>query len=224
MRPGERRRASSTPNPVAKDWLLKFKSREEFLSSAGLFEFSLMFVALALGWLFSIAPTEHVEATPLAIGYGVLSAFPLFLVFLGLEHLPIKPIQKIQETVMQTLGNYLADCNWLELALLASLAGIGEEVLFRGFLMSWVETWGGYWPALIISSLAFGLMHAVTWVYTVFACLAGMYFGWLYDAAGERNLLPPILCHSLYDFLAFVVIVRDVRKERAAEQESTNAA
>ena len=199
---------------------MRFKSRDEFLTSAGMFEFSLLLVAMALGWLFSVSPTEHVAATPMATAYGVLAAFPLFLVFLGVEQIPVKPIQKIQETVLQTLGNYLADCNWLELALLASLAGIGEEVLFRGFLMTWVESWGGYWIGLVVSSVAFGAMHAVTWVYTVFACLAGLYFGWLFDATGERNLLTPILCHSLYDFLAFAIIVRDVRKERAAEKEN----
>ena len=77
---------------------MRFKSRDEFLTSAGMFEFSLLLVAMALGWLFSVSPTEHVAATPMATAYGVLAAFPLFLVFLGVEQIPVKPIQKIQET------------------------------------------------------------------------------------------------------------------------------
>jgi membrane protease YdiL (CAAX protease family) len=198
---------------------LSFNNRQGFLANAALFEFALLVVGMLLGWIFSIAPNEHVSLNALAIGYGVVTAFPLFLAFLAVEQLPIAPIQKIQEAVLDTLGGYLAQCTWLELAILASLAGIGEEVLFRGFLMAWVESLGGYWAGLIVSSVAFGLMHAITWTYTLFACLAGAYFGWLFDATGERNLIPPIICHALYDFLAFVVIVRDVRQQEESPEQ-----
>lgn len=202
---------------------MSLEKQERFLISAGLFEFALLVVAMGLGWLFAVSPGAHLSVNPTAVVWGTLAAFPLFLVFLAIEHLPIAPIQKIQETVLNTLGNHLAECNWLELALLAALAGVGEEVLFRGFLMNWLESLGGYWLGFLFSSIAFGLMHAVTWVYTLFACAAGAYFGWLYDATGERNLLPPILCHSIYDFLAFLVIVRDVHRERAEQDENEYA-
>lgn len=199
---------------------MSFNTRQEFLTNASIFEFALLVVGMLLGWFFAVPPNEHVQLNAVAVAYGILSAFPLFLAFLAVEQLPIAPIQKIQEAVLDTLGNYLAQCTWLELALLASLAGIGEEVLFRGFLMAWVESLGGYWLGLIVSSVAFGLMHAITWTYTLFACLAGAYFGWLFDATGERNLIPPILCHTLYDFLAFLVIVRDVRQREATEADA----
>lgn len=193
--------------------------QQNFVTHAGMFEFSLLILAMLLGWLFSVSPGAHFALDPRAAAWGVAAAFPLFVAFLLVEHLPVAPIQRIQETVLNTIGKHLAACNWMELAALAALAGVGEEALFRGFFMSWVESWGGYWAGLIASSIAFGLMHAVTWVYTIFACAAGAYFGWLYDATGERNLLPPILCHATYDFLAFLVIVRDFRREQAAAEE-----
>jgi hypothetical protein len=32
------------------------------------------------------------------------------------------------------------------------------------------------------------------------------------DYGAERNLLTPIVIHSLYDFIAFIVILRNYRK------------
>ena len=40
------------------------------------------------------------------------------------------------------------------------------------------------------------------------AGLAGLYLGLALDIGGERNLVPPILIHALYDFLAFMVVAR----------------
>jgi len=41
------------------------------------------------------------------------------------------------------------------------VAALGEEIVFRGYLVSMLApSFGGVWPALGISSLAFGLLHA----------------------------------------------------------------
>lgn len=41
------------------------------------------------------------------------------------------------------------------------VAAVGEEIVFRGYLVSMLApSFGGSWPALAISSLAFGLLHA----------------------------------------------------------------
>jgi len=198
---------------------LKFENRNEFLTSAGLFEFSLLIVAMILGWLFSVQPTVYANFTWQAVGYGIAAAIPLFVLFLGIEQLPIDSVQKIQQTVLDSLGRLLARCTHFELALLALLAGIGEEILFRGFMMTWIESYLGYGWGLGISSVVFGLMHAVTWTYTLFASAAGAYFGLMFDITGERNLVTPIVAHAFYDYLAFLVIVHDVRKSQPAEPE-----
>ncbi|MCA8988493.1 MAG: CPBP family intramembrane metalloprotease [Planctomycetaceae bacterium] len=195
---------------------LRFDTREEFLTSSGIFEFSLLIVAFGLGWIFSVSPTEYADWNIRAIGYGLLSAVPLFFIFLGIEQLPLPSVQKVQQTVLNTLGRYLAECSHAELAMLAILAGVGEEVLFRGFMMVWLESFLNYEWSWVISSMAFGIVHAVTWTYAIFASLAGLYFGWLFDATGERNLLAPIASHAFYDYLAFLVIVRDAKREGLA--------
>jgi len=72
----------------------------------------------------------------------------------------------------------------------------------------------GFWA----TSLAFGLLHALTPAYFVLAALMGAYLGWLQMETG--NLLVPIIVHWLYDALAFWLLRRrfaaDARE--AAEQ------
>ncbi len=191
---------------------MSYQNREDFLHAAGLFEFAMLLIGLFLGWLFSVGAVEQIHWNWPAVMWASLAGVVLFLVITTIERLPFNPLKSIQDTVVEIIGRPLSQCSLLELALLASLAGIGEEVLFRGFLMSWLESFAGHWIALGLSSVAFGLVHAVTWVYTIFAAMAGLFFGWLYDATGERNLLVPIISHSLYDFLAFIMIVREAKK------------
>lgn len=191
---------------------MSYQNREDFLHAAGLFEFAMLVIGLFLGWVFSVGAVEQVHWNLSAVMWGSLAGAVLFLVILGVEHLPFDPLQSIQDTVIKIIGRPLSQCNLLELALLACLAGIGEEVLFRGFLMTWLESIGGYWVGLGVSSVAFGLVHSVTWIYTIFATMAGGFLGWLFDATGERNLLVPIVAHALYDFLAFIMIAREAKK------------
>jgi hypothetical protein len=61
---------------------------------------------------------------------------------------------------------------------------------------------------LILSNVIFGLLHCITPTYAILAGLIGVYFGLLLDATGTPNLLAPILAHGLYDYLAFLVVIR----------------
>jgi membrane protease YdiL (CAAX protease family) len=51
-------------------------------------------------------------------------------------------------------------------------------------------------------------VHAVTPLYAVLAFLVGIYLGLALDFGGNRNLAIPIIIHGLYDFLAFVMLMR----------------
>jgi membrane protease YdiL (CAAX protease family) len=64
---------------------------------------------------------------------------------------------------------------------------------------------------LIGSNIVFGLAHALTPLYFVLATLVGIYLGLSLDYGGERNLLTPIIIHGLYDFLAFLALMRAYR-------------
>ena len=62
----------------------------------------------------------------------------------------------------------------VELILISICAGVGEELLFRGWLLYWLAGYAPagaesrmfeYGAALVASSIAFGLVHPITKLY-----------------------------------------------------------
>ncbi len=90
------------------------------------------------------------------------------------------------------------------LLLISVAAGVGEEYLFRGFLQGHT--------GLIAASLIFGLCHFLTFGYFVFATLFGVFLGWFYQEL-DHAILPVILAHAAYDWLALQRIRWLARKE-----------
>ena len=81
--------------------------------------------------------------------------------------------------------------------LLGGVAGWGEEWLFRGVFQTILTQKFSSNIGLAVSGLVFGLLHAVTPVYALFAALASFFFGHLYNISG--NLAVPMICHAVYD-------------------------
>lgn len=183
-----------------------------FFKLACYFEGSLVLVAIVLGWIADIDPFAKVNFTEMAVLYGLIGTVPLFLIFMVLYQVEIAEVKKIQTLLQDTLGPSLHRYNWADLFILAAIAGISEEILFRGVIQPWMESSWGLLAGLIGSNIIFGLVHAVTPLYAVLAALVGIYLGLFLDYGGERNLLTPIIIHGLYDFLAFIVIMRLYRK------------
>ena len=110
-----------------------------------------------------------------------------------------------------------------ELIVISICAGIGEELLFRGWLMQWLVEGAAAAPgtpapvavgvALVVSSIIFGLFHPITRLYVVLATLMGLYFGLL--VIYTENLLVPIAAHATYDA---VQLIMTARQEREKEQ------
>lgn len=188
--------------------LFKF---DDFFKTACVFEASLILVALLLGWIADINPFQPLYFSEPAIAYGIAGTIPLFLMFLALEKLEGESIVAIRNMLLKTLGPGLHRYHWTDLLILASIAGISEEILFRGVIQPWMESSWGITAGLIGSNLIFGLVHAVTPLYAVLAALVGIYLGLSLDYGGDRNLLTPIIIHGLYDFLAFVALMRVYR-------------
>ncbi len=188
--------------------LFKF---DDFFKSACVFEASLILVAVGLGWIASINPFENIHFSEMALVYGVIGTMPLFLMFLALEKIQGESVVKIKNLLLNTLGPGLHRYHWTDLLILASIAGVSEELLFRGVIQPWIENSWGATAGLIASNILFGLVHAVTPLYAVLAMLVGIYLGLSLTYGGETNLLVPIIIHGFYDFLAFVVLMRIYR-------------
>ena len=97
------------------------------------------------------------------------------------------------------------------LALGWTTAAIGEEMLFRGFLMTRIaDLFGrnvaGWVVALIVSSIVFGVAHAYQGVAGIILTGAvGFAFGVCY-LIGQRNILPLIIAHGLVDTISLVAL------------------
>ncbi len=83
---------------------------------------------------------------------------------------------------------------------------IPEEVLFRGLIFNMLQRMmraRGPWPALIVSSVIFGLAHLNNppgdWRYVLLASMAGVAYGWAYLRTG--SLLAPSYAHALVDLI-----------------------
>ena len=189
-----------------------FLKDHSFFNSACFFEATLIPLAILLGWIGSINPFANIFFTETALVNGVIGTIPLILIFLAFEQIQAKSIGNIRRLLLDTLGPGLLHRHWTDLLILALIAGIAEELLFRGVIQPWIEQFWGVTAGLVISNCMFGLVHAVTPLYALLAGIVGIYLGLSLNYGTEKNLLVPIIIHGLYDFLAFVALIRMYRK------------
>lgn len=83
-------------------------------------------------------------------------------------------------------------------------AGISEEILYRGFLLFFLEyvfPSFSVWIVLIFSAIIFGLGHTYQGLSGVIkTSLIGLYFGFLY--LGFGSILPIMLLHTFVDYIS----------------------
>jgi len=183
-----------------------------FFRAACFFEASLTLVAIVLGWLMNVEPFSDLIFEEQAMINGLFLTLPVALLFFVTQEMAYEPLQEIRRLLHSTLGARLLQRHWTDLFILAAIAGFSEEVLFRGTIQPWLEDSTGLIGGLLISNAVFALVHAVTPLYAVLAFVMGLYLGISLDYGGERNLLTPIMIHGLYDFIAFLIILRDYRR------------
>jgi len=89
----------------------------------------------------------------------------------------------------------------------AITAGITEELVFRGYILTRLSLFfkNKHYP-VIISALLFSFIHVTykTVHELIFAFLLGLLFGYYYQK--YRNLSVLIILHSLIDIVAFIII------------------
>jgi len=174
------------------------------------FEGGLTPAAIALGWLLGSPPlaTFHFDWRDSLLGVAATLP-PLGLFWLCLV-CPWRPFAEIARITVETLVPLFRDCQLMQLAIIAALAGVGEEMLFRGVVQaaSAQEIGGPYgvWLGLLIAAVLFGLLHSITPTYAILTGLVGLYLGGLWLACG--NLLTPIVAHGAYDFVALLYLAR----------------
>jgi membrane protease YdiL (CAAX protease family) len=149
-------------------------------------------------WARSVAIPAAGETWLRDVGIGVAVG----AILLGLSELATRRT-RWGESLARSLAEGLGPLAVPDALLLASASGLAEELFFRGALQP-VAGW--FW-----ASLLFGVLHFVPrrefapW--TVFAVLAGMLFGGMYEWTG--NLTAPVVAHTLVNGVNLPRLVRE---------------
>ena len=180
------------------------------------FEVGLVAVAALFGWLFADSPLPfRIRFDFDALIWSVTAVVPWIAAAAVLTSRAgrkrIAFVRRIYERIRGLLGGAIRGLRFDEIVILAAAAGLGEEVLFRGVLQSVA---GGTALGILITSVIFGLFHALTPAYFLLATAISIYLGWL--QAATENLLVPITVHWLYDSAALLLLRRELRAEEAA--------
>ncbi len=176
---------------------------------AVLFEGGLIVLAWGLGLLLETPFGEQTFVTGPAIGLGVAATIPLFLGLYWTIRSSWPVLVRLRRVVEEQVVPLFAGGTVWGIAAISILAGVGEEALFRGVMQTNLAGLLGVVPALLATSLLFGLLHFVTSTYAVMAGIIGLYLGAISIWSG--NLFVPMVVHALYDFVALMYLARYMR-------------
>lgn len=183
---------------------------------AVLVEGGLAVVALLLAWWFDVPLRQEFPTTDAtlawAVSRGLVATLPMLALFWWLIRSPRPAWQRLRQQVEWLVGELFPSGNLAQLALIALLAGVGEELLFRGVIQTKLSGWTTPLAGLALASLLFGTAHALSRLYFLLATLIGFYLGWLAMQPTDYDLVAPMTAHAVYDFVALVYLSRAGRR------------
>jgi membrane protease YdiL (CAAX protease family) len=153
----------------------------------------------------------------LAIFVGALAASVVLFRYRGDWQL-----RRLMKMVGALIPASVRERRWF--AVIALGAGVSEEVVFRGFLLFYLNSYASLssMEMIIISSLVFGFCHIYQgWFGVLGTSFAGLCFAFLYLSSG--SLLVPIIVHAAID-LRLLVILTPERLVSLQETKQTTIA
>ncbi len=186
-------------------------SPRRFVLQTLLFEGALGVGALVAGIWMNSPPWAQIRWEAAAAGWGLGAAVPMVAVMYWLRQIRRGPLGRLNRVVDEFVVPLFAGSTLAQIGCIAIVAGVCEELLFRGVVQTALEGWLGLTAAIVLANVLFGLIHFVTPAYAIWAMLVGAYFSGLW-ALCDRNLLAPIVAHAVYDFIALAYLTRSRRE------------
>ena len=146
-------------------------------------------------------------------GYALLLCLPMLGMLYFSERTKWKPLAQLRAEIEEKVIPIFTNCKIIDLGVIAFLAGVGEELFFRGWMQSALTNKLGIWAGILIVSLIFGLAHYLSLTYAFYAFITGIYLGVIYHTTG--NLYVVMMIHAMYDFTALVYLVRKGKEKEA---------
>lgn len=171
---------------------------------------------LVVGWYAKVADTDRLirAAIPSSRSLGLIVGGTIVL--LGGQFLINRLFQLLDlspgsnQAVLAGVGDPTYFLAMVPISLL--VVGPAEELLFRGAVQGRLrQSWGG-WPAIIVATILFGLVHipAVTGgtgaqlSYALLAGILGVLLGYLYEYT--QNIVVPAAIHGVYNATLFALL------------------
>lgn len=163
---------------------------------------SLVLIVVSLAWATlrglplaaMLAPTTGGVLTGMVAGALLWGTIPLLLRSPGMR--------RVWDDVLRPFS---ATLSTRDVVVIAALSGLTEELFFRGILLP--ET------GVVVSSVCFGALHALTAVYFAWATAVGAGMGAL--TLASNSLVTPILAHATYNLGALLLLRRSALRATA---------
>lgn len=130
-----------------------------------------------------------------AVLLAALAILATSLVNLAMEALLGGPIENPQ-VGMLTPGGASPLSALAMFFLIAGVAPVVEELLFRGLVYGWIRERFGIWPGLLVSSLIFSCVHGIPMLIPPLF-VVGCFLAWLYEKSG--SILPCMVMHAVFN-------------------------
>lgn len=192
-------------------------------------EYLMVPIALIMMWVCDLPNADSVTGQLLGenpwswgVAFGLFATIPMLLSIVLTALVPWRPLVELRELVQAKLAPFFRGMPSWALFLIALGAGLGEEWLFRGFGIQGVgwllpDVWSPLmvqWTAILIVALIFGGLHALTPMYFLLTFVMGIYFGYL--VLLTESLLPAVVAHGLYDYIALLYIMRQDKEYQSS--------
>jgi CAAX protease family protein len=132
-------------------------------------------------------------------------------------------LRRLVKMVSALIPTSAAERRWF--AAIALGAGISEEIVFRGFLLYYMDSYArlSSMEMIVISSLIFGFCHIYQgWFGVLGTTFAGFCFAFLYVSSG--SLFVPIVLHAAIDFRLLLILTPQRLESLQKTTEETLAA
>ncbi|MDR1053531.1 MAG: CPBP family intramembrane metalloprotease [Planctomycetaceae bacterium] len=205
--------------------------RNRFFLKAILFEGGIGVVALVLGFLFSMNLFGRVIFNFNIFMAVICFTMPLLTFYFHLRWLHFESIRVIERMIFEFYREYMSGFAIWQIAIISLVAGLGEELFFRGFLQAGIQELINGWAKntvddalfdlptfytaanLFFVSILFGAAHALTKMYFFIAFLISLYLGALLLFT-NNNIIIPIGVHALYDFVVLTIVRWEVLRKQ----------
>ncbi|WP_347246567.1 CPBP family intramembrane glutamic endopeptidase [Thermogutta sp.] len=197
-----------------------------------LLECAVGLVAIAAGWVFRLPLWEVVHWQLSALGEGAMATLPMLLLLPAVRHMPGRAFRELRYLMTQRIAPLFRSATIAEIALISSVAGIGEEAFFRGIVQRGLAHMLGRASEMaptdlatilgvLAAALLFGLAHPLSRTYVILTAILGVYLGFLFATTG--NLLVPMVAHALYDFVTVLYLTHFWPRDRAIQEQQDQA-